>query len=40
MYIVLNTGNSPIIYHNNNKQSRLDACPSTMRKGKNFNTHF
>ena len=24
----------------NNKLSRLDACPSAMREGKNFNTHF
>ena len=24
----------------NNKLSRLDACPSTTREGKNFNTYF
>ena len=24
----------------NNKLSRLDACPSATREGKNFNTHF
>jgi hypothetical protein len=32
------------IYYNvichNNKLSRLDACPSATREGKNFNTHF
>ena len=26
--------------NHNNKLSRLDACPSAMREGKNFNTHF
>jgi hypothetical protein len=30
---------SLLLWHNN-KLSRLDACPSAMREGKNFNTHF
>ena len=29
-----------ILLCHNNKLSRLDACPSAMREGKNFNTHF
>jgi hypothetical protein len=29
-----------IILSYNNKLSRLDACPSATREGKNFNTHF
>jgi hypothetical protein len=29
-----------VYYLYNNKLSRLDACPSATREGKNFNTHF
>ena len=29
-----------IIMSDNNKLSRLDACPSAGREGKNFSTHF
>jgi hypothetical protein len=29
-----------MIKSHNNKPSRLDACPSATREGKNFNAHF
>ena len=37
-FIIMTNNNNKKCH--NNKLSRLDACPSATREGKNFNTHF